>query len=369
MQLHGQEISRLQLERLTGDSAAVGGVREVVLDNGPERGIRALEFRTGTGLIFELLVDRAMDIGPAEHQGRSFGWRSPARFRHPGLHENADEQGFSWLRSMSGLLATGGLDHIGGRAEVDAAQYHCPHRKTVFHGLHGRIANTPARLTGYGERWDGDNCTLWAEGTVRQAEIFGENLELHRRIESALGSDEIRICDVVTNRGFERTPHMILYHTNFGWPLLDKGSRFVAPIVNTRAFTQNPPELRAAHDVAGEPEQSMPEQVYEHQLDSDAHGRVSVMLVNDRLKMGVEMEWLTSELPCFFQWVFLREGTYVMGLEPCSHHIDGDQAARDDGSMIWLNHSDSRTYHVTIRLLLGDAALASAEKRIAGIVR
>src|SRR6185312_13739348 len=171
-------IGRAALDRVTGDLAAAGGVRAVVLDDGSERGIRVLEFRTGGGLRFDVLVERAMDIGLAEFDDHSVGWRSATGFRHPALHENAGEDGLAWLRSMSGLLVTAGLDHILFGGEVDAAQYHYPPRRTVRHGLHGRVANIPARLTGYGERWDGDRYVLWAEGEVRQAAIFGEHLVL-----------------------------------------------------------------------------------------------------------------------------------------------------------------------------------------------
>ena len=59
--------SRETIARHAGDLAAAGGVRAVALDDGTERGIRVLEFRTGGGLRFDVLVDRAMDIGLAEN--------------------------------------------------------------------------------------------------------------------------------------------------------------------------------------------------------------------------------------------------------------------------------------------------------------
>ena len=60
--------------------------------------------------------------------------------------------------------------------------------------------------------------------------MFGEDLHLLRRIEADVGGNEIRIRDRVVNRGFARTPHMFFYHVNLGWPLVDEGARFVAPI-------------------------------------------------------------------------------------------------------------------------------------------
>jgi hypothetical protein len=44
-----------------------------------------LEFRTGRGLRFTVLVERAMDIAECEYKGQAIGWHSPAGFRHPAL--------------------------------------------------------------------------------------------------------------------------------------------------------------------------------------------------------------------------------------------------------------------------------------------
>lgn len=87
MRLHGKDYSAGSLARMAGDLAAAGGVRSVVLGNGAEQACGHWEFRTGSGLNFDVLVDRAMDIGSAEYRGVGFGWQSATGFRHPGLHE------------------------------------------------------------------------------------------------------------------------------------------------------------------------------------------------------------------------------------------------------------------------------------------
>jgi len=150
MRLHGKDYSAGSLARMAGDLAAAGGVRSVVLGDGAERGVRALEFPHRERLNFDVLVDRAMDIGSAEYRGVGFGWQSATGFRHPGLHEYRDEDGLSWLRSFSGLTVTAGLDHTLFTADVDTSNYHYPFRTSAWNGLHGRVANIPARLTGYG---------------------------------------------------------------------------------------------------------------------------------------------------------------------------------------------------------------------------
>ena len=112
----------------------------------------------------------------------------------------------------------------------DAAHYHYVHRKTVDSSIHGRVSTIPARLTGYGEVWDGDECTLFCEGVVQQSTVFGEDLHLIRRIEAKVGGNEILLKDRVVNHGFYRTPHMLCYHINVGHPVLAEGSRYLAPI-------------------------------------------------------------------------------------------------------------------------------------------
>ena len=289
--------SRDVIERHAGDLAAAGGVRAVVLDDGAERGIRVLEFRTGGGLRFDVLVDRAMDIGLAEFDDLTVGWRSATGFRHPGLHEPDAEDGLSWLRSMSGLLVSAGLDHTLFGGEVDASQYGYPPRQVVRHGLHGRVANIPARLLGYGERWEGGRCVLWAEGEVRQAAIFAENLVLRRRIEADLGGTEIRLTDTVVNAGFDRTPHMFLYHVNVGWPLLAEGTRFDAAVAETIWRSDSVASQGFSHTVLPAPQPGFVEQVYEHVITPDPDGRARARLVNDQLRQELRARLRPGGLP------------------------------------------------------------------------
>lgn len=348
----GRSWSRLDLERRTGDLRAVGGVRAVVLDDGEERGIRALEFRTGGGLRFDVLVDRAMDIGAAELDDYGFGWRSATGFRHPGLHEFNDENGLSWLRSMSGLLVTAGLDHSLSGGEFDASHYHHEARSTVRQGIHGRVANLPARLLGYGESWQGSTAVLWAEGEVRQAAVFGEHLLLHRRIEADLGGTEIRLTDTVLNQGFDPTPHMLLYHTDLGWPLLDEGATFEADVAATRWRNASAAaEGASSHLEFGPPVDGFAEQVYEHRLQPGPDGLARARLSNPHLKRAFELEFNPAEFPVLIEWVNLRAGAYVVGLEQSTHRVEGEAAARADGTMIWLGHGESRSYHSTFRFL------------------
>src|SRR5437016_2021751 len=76
VELFGEELTRREVAARSGALSQFAGVRLMTLGDGLERGIRMLEFRTGTGLRFTVLIDRAMDIGDCDHKGLSIGWHS-----------------------------------------------------------------------------------------------------------------------------------------------------------------------------------------------------------------------------------------------------------------------------------------------------
>ena len=370
VELFGRAMSRRDVAEHAGALSQFAGVRLMTLGDGVERGVRMLEFRTGTGLRFTVLIDRALDIADCEYRGLAIGWNSPAGFRHPGLHEYEGEGGLNWLRSFSGLLVTCGLDHILGMYEEPADHFLYPYRKTVSYSIHGRASTIPARLTGYGERWDGDECWLWCEGVVQQSTVFGEDLHLIRRIEAKVGTDEIRISDRVVNHGFYRTPHMYLYHINVGHPVLAEGSRYLAPVEDViwAAHAENYRGQGVGYRAMPGPRLNFREQVWQHEMRADAAGEVSVALVNDALGIGFEVVTRKDQFPCFYEWQNFQAGHYTIGLEPSTNHVLGHEAAKERGELIWLEHGDERAYDTVFRILAGVEAIAAAERRIAGVV-
>lgn len=370
--LFGSEHTRRDLAARSGTLSQFAGVRLMTLGDGVERGVRMLEFRTGSGVRFTVLIDRAMDIAEFEFKGQAIGWHSPTGFRNPGLHEVEGEAGLGWTRSFSGFLVTCGLDHTLGPEEVSADNYNHPHRKTARHSLHGRVSTIPARLTGYGEIWEGEKCILWAEGIVQQSTVFGEDLHLIRRIEADLGGNEIRLKDRVVNHGFSITPHMFFYHINLGFPLLDRGSRYLAPISDVVWAAHSGDQYRAqgvGYSHAPSPVEGFSEQVWQHEMHADANGEVPVAVVNDNLNFGLEVVTRKDQLPCSFQWQNFQAGHYVMGIEPSSHHVLGNLAARERGEMIWLSHDEARHYDSRITVLSGVEDITACEAKISAIAK
>jgi Domain of unknown function (DUF4432) len=373
VQLYGKYYSRRDLARRAGLFSQFAGVQLSTLADGVERGVRCLEFRTGTGFMFKALVDRAFDVAHCEYRGAAIGWHSPTGFRHPGLHENNDEGGLSWLRSFSGLNVTCGLDHILFMDDDPAGHYHYEHRKTVSSSIHGRIANSPGQLIGYGETWDGDECTLWCEGLIRQSVVFGEDLHLIRRIEAKVGESAFTLKDRVVNHGFYRTPHMFLYHINISHPVLDSGACYLAPIRHTiwAAHAQDLRKQGVGHRNLPEPQSNFHEQVFEHAMAADSNGQVPVAVVNPDFDRGRGIGFLVEvnqrEFPHMFEWQNFQEGQYAIGIEPSTNHVLGKPFARERDELIWLEHGEERRYTTRFQVLEDRDQIAAAEARISAI--
>lgn len=371
VKLYGKNMSRREVAAHTGALSQFGGVRLMSLGDGVERGIRMLEFRTGSGLRFTVLVDRAFDIGDCDYKGMAIGWNSPAGFRHPALHEYEGEGGLAWLRSFSGLLVTCGLDHILFMHEEAADHYGYAHRKSARHSIHGRISTIPGKLLSYGEHWEGDDCTLYCEGLVQQSTVFGEDLHLIRRIEVKLGGNDFTIKDRVVNHGFSRTPHMYLYHVNIGHPVLSAGSRYLAPVADV-VWASHAGETYQKQNVGYQkfpgPQKAFQEQVWQHDMKSDADGLAPAAIINDSLGLGFLVESRKSELPCHFEWQNFTQGHYCIGIEPCTNHVLGKPFAKERSELIWLEHGEEKSYTTRFAVIDGAAEIKALEKRIHGVV-
>lgn len=346
MRIFDSEHELSAVRARTGDTASLWGIREAVLRGGVADGLHVIEVHTSAGLEFDILASRAFDLGSARFRGVPFGWRSGVGFRHPGLAEE-DEGGLAWLRGLDGLLVTGGLDHTLFGGEYDAAQYAYPPRRTVRHGLHGRVSTIPGRVLEAREVWTEGRGVLRVVGEVIQSTVFGEHLRMVRSIETDVDGHEIRIHDRVENLGFERTPHMLLYHINVGWPVVDAGTRLIAEVVDTPWHSDSVEDQGVPYDVLPAPRRGFVEQVFEHRI-APKGGIARVALERADRRLAVEVAWDHVAMPHFFQWQNLRDGQYAVGLEPSTHGIGGESGARSDGSMIWLEHGEHRDYAATI---------------------
>ena len=342
--LFGMHLTRQQLEASVGRLDQIGGILPFELCDGQARGVRAFRFTTGTGLTVTSLADRALDLAHAEYQGVPLCWRSLNGDAAPEYYDPDDDR---WLRMFfGGLMTTCGLTNFGPAG----------HDRYGTFGLHGRVDCLPAHDVRWSMDWQGDDCVFEVRGTVSQTRVFGENLDLQRRLHTRLGSTSLWVEDTVINKGSSRTPHMILYHCNGGFPILAEGSELH---VSHSEMRPRDAEAEKGIDVwnrAAAPQANFAEQVFIHTPISCADGRAAVALVNRSLRdgqgLGVSIHFDPQELPALFQWRMLGEGTYVMGMEPANcPTIEGREEAGRRGTLPFIEPGESRRYRLEFRVL------------------
>jgi len=177
--LYQRNWNREELARYTGHMDQIAGIKMLEGADSFERGSRIVQVWTGTGLSFNILVDRAMDISACQYKGMSLTWKSPIGDSHPAYYDAAGE---AWLRTFQGgLCVTCGLDTFGPASQDEGEDL----------GQHGRISNIPARYLNHQAFWEGEDYQLVITGEMRQARVYGENLVLKRRISTCMGSSKI----------------------------------------------------------------------------------------------------------------------------------------------------------------------------------
>src|SRR5690606_14452726 len=152
-------------------------------------------------------------------------------------------------------------------------------------------------------------------------------------------------------------PHMLLYHCNFGWPLVDEGSEIIwsgkwTPRESGRQnqifkegndfHTCLPPI--DAHLGGGE------EAVF-IDVDADSAGMCKSGIRNKKLGLDLTLEFRKDQLPWLTNWQHWGKGEYVMGLEPGTNPPIGQKKARETGTLIFINPGEKKEYDLTIRVL------------------
>jgi hypothetical protein len=350
--LFGRSYHPDELRRLVGDMTQVAGIRLVELADGRTRGMRAAEFFTGNGFRFQVLVERGLDLGAAEHAGRPLAWIHPA-LGPPALYE---PQGIGWLRTFGGgLLTTCGLTHFGPPDAEGPEAF----------GVHGRASHLPAENVRVRQEWVGDDYRLELEGETRQSRLFGENLRLRRRVATLLGATSLSLEDRIVNEGFRPAPFMALYHCNFGFPVVSPDSELLVSDRSVRARDEPARAGLDGHRRFEAPREAFAEQVFFHEPKADGDGFASAAIVNRTLGFGAFVRWHAAELPVLAQWKMMGASEYVCGLEPATNaEAPSRRLLRDEGRLRELAPGQSVPIRLEIGVLPDADAVRAFEARL-----
>ncbi len=355
-QLFGRKWTRAELMERVGDISQLGGIRNVTLNDGNENGVRAVEVRTGTGFRFTVLLDRGMDISEAEYAARSLCWRSYTGDLAPAFFE---PEGTGWLRGyFGGLLTTCGLTYLGPPG-TDGDE---------MLGLHGRVSYVPGRSVCAEGEWEGDEYLMSVRGRVVEASAVAPRMVMTRRISTKLGVNALTVEDLIQNEGHTRSPFMMLYHFNFGFPLVTGETVLLSPTKSAvtvgREEVADPDLYRRFHD----PVPDYRDSVFRHELIPDADGYVTVALINKGSgPFGAYIRYRVKELPHLFQWKMLAQGAYTVALEPTNCWVEQRSKVRERGELNFLEPGQSVRHHLEVGVLTSATEIERLEKSIASI--
>ena len=271
-----------------GNAEQICLAQRVQVTDGRGNGARQIYVANGK-LNFVLSESNCLDMFRLWHEGTNVGFVSknglytaPADFMHS---------------FPCGMLYTCGLDAIGG---------------VEGHPPHGRIHSVPAEI----KELSADEKGVRVVAEMRDTALFGANLVLTRTIETAAGSDEIKLTDQIQNLAFRDEKYCMLYHVNVGYPFVDEGAKIEGRFVKSLPRTEwAKHEMSKMLDIEP-PKDNLEETCYFHQTADGA-----MAIINRRLGKKFTVK---SSLKKFVEWKSRASGDYVIGLEPCTSWLDGE---------------------------------------------
>jgi hypothetical protein len=174
---------------------------------------------------------------------------------------------------------------------------------------------------------------------------------MKRTIISTLGKSIIKICDVVTNRGNTPALLKLLYHCNFGWPLVDEGADFIYngkctsynrdcdnKIFNSK---HNYKKITAPLDI----HRGTGESCAYIDIKPDRNGVCTTGIVNKKLGLSAMLKYNKKQLPYLTNWQHFGPGEYVTALEPATN-LPFDQGEKK----IFLTPGQSKTFELEFEI-------------------
>lgn len=353
--LFGRTYTKRELLDRVGDMSQVAHARRAELVEGNERGADLIEVFNASGLCFSILPGRALDVASAHYKGMSLCFRGNTGDVGPAFYE---PPGYGWMRGFyGGLVLSCGMTFTG-HPEVD------PEEENVELGLHGRLSFLPAKNVVADGDWDGEDYVVRVRGKIREAVVFGTNLELTREISTVLGEKSFRIHDRIENHDVKRSPLMFVYHCNPGFPVLDAGTRFVIHSEKTTEWKEDREVGSDVYTTARAPVEEAHDDVYVHRPVADRDGNVHVGLINDRLGLGLYWKFPKVEIPIVNQWQHFHRGTYVTGVEPGNASMLGRAWNRKHGYLQHIQPGEVREFHMEIGVLDGADEIRAFERKL-----
>lgn len=343
MKIFGRVYNKTEIEKKIGDISQLGGIKSYTFNDGLSNGIRALDLKTPSGIDMTVLIDRGLDISQLSYKSIPICWKSLTKETSPVYYES---RGLEFLRTFyGGFLMTCGLGNIGAPCIDNNEEL----------GEHGRISNLAAQNVWYDGEWAGDEYILWVQGKLREARVAGDKLQLTRKISLNMSDPTIVVEDTVENIGPLKSPIMILYHINIGFPIVDKSSKFLSSKTKVTPFSDDDKPGLEKFASFEEPIPEAKNELYIHDIKEDDEGNANVAIINPQFNknegIGIWLKYSKKSLPYFLQWKSYQYGEYVGGIIPANSLIRGRNVEREEGTLKFIEPGEKINYRLEFKIL------------------
>jgi hypothetical protein len=318
-----------------GNIAQLAYARRAHLTDGKADGMKIIDAANAAGVSLTLFESRCLDIARLSYKGVNMSFGSKAGWVSPQNYASV-ESDFT-KHFQAGMLYTCGLENIGPPCEKDGAQL----------PQHGTIGMTTAEDVC--ARVDWESSAVIVQGTVRNSRLFGGSLALHRKITIPVFESSVTIEDTVANEGFTKEDIMLLYHFNFGYPMLDESAKLYINEDSMKPRDEVAESGKDKWNVFEAPTAGRPEEVFYHDPKKEEDGLVHVKLENSALGMGGELIFDKAQLPKLVQWKSMMAGDYALGLEPATTFVEGYANEKKAGRVTTLAPGEKKNYKLTLK--------------------
>jgi len=331
-------------------------IEQKVLHGGKQEGSKVITITSPDGLTIALSPTRGMDLLHVRGHGVRLGWDSPVdEVVNPAYINLESRNGLGWLDGFNEMMVRCGYEWTGHPVTKDGRIY----------TLHGKAGNTPASQV---EVTVDDKAPheIRIRGLLKEHTFKKSNLATWTELRYVPGADAFTLHDVLTNHGDYPQDYQIIYHSNFGTPILEKDARFIAPLKSVSPFNDYAQKGLKSWNVYDAPARDFDEMVFNLVPKADSNGKTLAAVVNSKGDKGASIEFDTRQLPMLTMWKntdTLKQG-YVTGIEPGTSYAYPVTIEKEQGRVKQLQPGQSTTFELTYTLLKDADAVSKTEQRI-----
>lgn len=331
-------------------------IEQKVLHGGRQEGSKVITITSQDGLKIALSPTRGMNLLHVTGKNIRLGWDSPVdEVVNPNTINLESRNGLGWLEGFNEMMVRCGFEWTG----------HPVVSEGMIYTLHGRAGNTPASKVVV-EVSDTAPHTITVRGLLKENSFKKSNLETWTELRYVPGSESFTVHDVLTNKADYARDYQIIYHSNFGTPILEEGARFIAPVKDISPFNDHAKAGLATWQTYKGPTKDFDEMVFNITPYTDAQGKMLAALVNKAGDKGVSIAFDTHQLPLLTLWknTDTEKQGYVTGIEPGTNYAYPVTIEREQGRVKKLQPGQSTTFELTYSLLSSADAVQKTEQKV-----